>query len=57
MARATMVSVRFSNPPVVNRLPSEMNRLGTSRVWPHLLHTPSRALAATRAPPRLWVEG
>ncbi len=35
MASVTMVSVGFSAPPVVNWLPSEMNRLATSWVWPN----------------------
>ena len=52
-----MVSVGFSAPPVVNWLPSEMNRLPMSCVWPKPLHTPSRAFALMRQVPRLWVEG
>src|SRR5271169_174642 len=45
MASATMVSVGFSAPPLVNWLPSEMNRFGMSWVWPYLLHTPSRGFS------------
>jgi hypothetical protein len=34
IASATMVRVGFSAPPLVNWLPSEMNRFGMSWVWP-----------------------
>ena len=43
-----MVSVGFSAPPVVNWLPSEMNKLATSWVWPNLLQTPSCAFSLWR---------
>jgi hypothetical protein len=45
IANATMVRVGFSAPPLVNWLPSEMNRFGMSWVWPYLLHTPSRGFS------------
>src|SRR5215467_10178981 len=57
IASVTIVRVGFSAPPVVNWLPSEMNRLFTSWAWPNLLHTPSRGLADMRQVPRLCVEG
>ena len=52
-----MVSVGFSAPPVVNWLPSEMNRLATSWVWPYLLQTPSCGLSLIRQVPMLCVLG
>jgi hypothetical protein len=57
MARVTMVSVGFSAPPVVNWLPSLLNRLATSCVCPQALHTLSLALAPMRQVPGLWVLG
>src|SRR5262245_63090968 len=54
IASATMVNVGFSAPPVVNWLPSEMNRLATSWAWPYLLHTPSCAFSLWRQVPTLW---
>ena len=52
-----MVSVGFSALPVVNWLPSLMNTLGMSCVWPHVLTTPSCGRALMRLVPRLWVSG
>jgi hypothetical protein len=43
IARATIVSVGFSAALVVNWLPSEMNRLAMSCVWPKPLQTPLAA--------------
>src|SRR5207249_3362536 len=57
IASVTIVSVGFSAAPVVNWLPSEMNRFLTSWLWPHLLHTPSEGFALIRHVPKLWVEG
>ncbi len=40
-ARAPMVDVGFTAPPVVSELPSTINRFGTSQVWLYLLVTES----------------
>ena len=57
IAKVTIVSVGFSAAPVVNWLPSEMNRLGMSWAWPHLLTTPSFGVPLIRQVPRLCVDG
>ena len=57
IASVTIVSVGFSAPPVVNWLPSEMNRFGMSCVWPNALQTLSLADAPMRQVPRLCVLG
>src|SRR5262245_33498852 len=57
MASATTVRVGFSAAPVVNWLPSEMNRFLMSCVWPHLLTTPSLGFSDMRLVPRLCVDG
>ena len=56
-ARATMVSVGLAEPGEVKALPSEMNRFGTSCVWPWPLATPSLGRALMRAVHMLWVAG
>ena len=57
MASVTIVSVGFSAAPVVNWLPSETNRFFTSRVWPHLLTTPSRGVSAHAVGAEIVVDG
>jgi hypothetical protein len=57
IASVTMVSVGFSAPPLVNWLPSLMNRLRMSCVWPYLLHHAVGGPGAHAAVPRLCVEG
>src|ERR1700733_16288318 len=47
-ARATIVSVGFSPPLLVNWLPSETKRFFTSCDWPYLLTTPSRGFSDMR---------
>ena len=57
IASATIVSVGLAAAPVVNWLPSETNRFGTSCAWPNALTTPSSGRSLMRAVPRLWVAG
>jgi hypothetical protein len=57
IASATIVSVGFAAAPVVNWLPSETNRFGTSWAWPNALTTPSCGRSLMRAVPRLCVAG
>ena len=57
IARDTIVSVGLQAAPLVNWLPSETNRFGTSCAWPNLLITPSRAFSLIRLVPMLCVLG
>ena len=52
-----MVSVGFSAPPVVNWLPSDTKRFGTSWLCPFASTTPSAGFSLMRQVPRLCVDG
>jgi hypothetical protein len=49
--------VGLLDPLELNRLPSDTNRLGTSKVRPQASQTPSSARWAMRQVPMLWVAG
>ena len=50
-ARAEMVEVGLTTPPVATTLPSTRNKLGTSQLWFHLLTTDGSGSAPMRQVP------